>query len=148
MTEKQASPGWYPDPAGNTEKLRYWDGAQWTDEVRNKDDFAPLSPAPREQLEHIGADGFWTGPYPSSDTSKFAIFSLVSGLLGLAFLWLMLLFGYLGGILAIVFGAKGLTSNRRKMSIAGIALGIAVIVISLILHILSVVLLFKTGQYF
>lgn len=26
-----AQPGWYPDPAGNTGKLRYWDGAQWTE---------------------------------------------------------------------------------------------------------------------
>lgn len=25
-------PGWYPDPAGNAAKLRYWDGAQWTDQ--------------------------------------------------------------------------------------------------------------------
>lgn len=23
--------GWYPDPSGNTSKLRYWDGFQWTD---------------------------------------------------------------------------------------------------------------------
>lgn len=26
-----AQPGWYPDPAGNTGKLRYWDGTQWTE---------------------------------------------------------------------------------------------------------------------
>ena len=26
-----AQPGWYPDPSGNTSKLRYWDGGQWTD---------------------------------------------------------------------------------------------------------------------
>lgn len=26
-----AQPGWYPDPAGNTAKLRYWDGSQWTE---------------------------------------------------------------------------------------------------------------------
>lgn len=29
MTTPQA--GWYPDPAGDATKLRYWDGAQWTD---------------------------------------------------------------------------------------------------------------------
>jgi hypothetical protein len=23
--------GWYPDPAGNPKKIRYWDGKQWTD---------------------------------------------------------------------------------------------------------------------
>lgn len=25
--------GWYTDPAGDTSKLRYWDGAKWTDEL-------------------------------------------------------------------------------------------------------------------
>lgn len=29
MTTAQA--GWYPDPAGDATKLRYWDGAQWTE---------------------------------------------------------------------------------------------------------------------
>ena len=24
--------GWYPDPSGNATKLRYWDGAQWTND--------------------------------------------------------------------------------------------------------------------
>ena len=28
-----AQPGWYPDPAGDTGKLRYWDGTQWTDHL-------------------------------------------------------------------------------------------------------------------
>ena len=23
--------GWYPDPEGDTSRLRYWDGTQWTD---------------------------------------------------------------------------------------------------------------------
>lgn len=30
MSEQQA--GWYPDPLGDTTKLRYWDGAQWTND--------------------------------------------------------------------------------------------------------------------
>lgn len=30
MTQPQA--GWYPDPSGNTGKLRYWNGEQWTDD--------------------------------------------------------------------------------------------------------------------
>lgn len=28
MADQQA--GWYPDPAGDATKLRYWDGTQWT----------------------------------------------------------------------------------------------------------------------
>jgi hypothetical protein len=30
---EEPAPGWYPDPAG-TSAQRYWDGADWTDEVR------------------------------------------------------------------------------------------------------------------
>lgn len=26
-----AEAGWYPDPEGDTTRLRYWDGTQWTD---------------------------------------------------------------------------------------------------------------------
>ena len=32
-TMTNAQPGWYPDPAGDTGKLRYWDGTQWTDHL-------------------------------------------------------------------------------------------------------------------
>ena len=28
-----AQPGWYPDPAGDPNKLRYWDGMQWTEHL-------------------------------------------------------------------------------------------------------------------
>ena len=27
-------PGWYPDPGGNAQIERYWDGAVWTDHYR------------------------------------------------------------------------------------------------------------------
>ncbi len=30
MTQPQ--PGWYPDPAGDPTKLRWWDGANWTEQ--------------------------------------------------------------------------------------------------------------------
>jgi hypothetical protein len=31
----QPAAGWYPDPSGDTSKIRYWDGNQWTDQVRD-----------------------------------------------------------------------------------------------------------------
>lgn len=40
MTEPIA--GWYTDPAGDTSKLRYWDGAKWTDNLMD-------APAPEPQ---------------------------------------------------------------------------------------------------
>uniref|UniRef100_UPI0033B55AD9 DUF2510 domain-containing protein n=1 Tax=uncultured Dubosiella sp. TaxID=1937011 RepID=UPI0033B55AD9 len=33
-----AEAGWYPDPMGDAMKLRYWDGAAWTDH------YAPAQP--------------------------------------------------------------------------------------------------------
>lgn len=35
-----AQAGWYPDPSGNTSKLRYWDGTQWTDQYTDSPDAA------------------------------------------------------------------------------------------------------------
>ena len=31
MPESNAQPGYYPDPAGDTSKLRYWNGNEWED---------------------------------------------------------------------------------------------------------------------
>ncbi|MCL2529554.1 MAG: DUF4190 domain-containing protein [Coriobacteriia bacterium] len=33
MSEQQA--GWYPDPAGDATKLRYWDGTNWTNDFNS-----------------------------------------------------------------------------------------------------------------
>jgi len=35
MDETKAPPGWYPDPAGDTTKLRYWDGENWTGSLQD-----------------------------------------------------------------------------------------------------------------
>ena len=33
MTEGQAPAGWYPDPMGDTTKVRYWNGLAWTNQT-------------------------------------------------------------------------------------------------------------------
>lgn len=38
-------PGWYADPAGDTTKLRYWNGDAWTDDYRE----APPAAEPQVQ---------------------------------------------------------------------------------------------------
>ena len=45
MNETKAPPGWYPDPAGDTTKLRYWDGENWTGHLFRTSDCSsqPLS---------------------------------------------------------------------------------------------------------
>lgn len=40
MADQQA--GWYPDPSGDASKLRYWNGAQWTN------DFADANPTQQQ----------------------------------------------------------------------------------------------------
>lgn len=36
VSEQQTPAGWYPDP-GNSSRQRYWDGAQWTEQVSPPD---------------------------------------------------------------------------------------------------------------
>lgn len=43
MADQQA--GWYPDPAGDATKLRYWDGTQWTN------DYAAAQAQPATQAQ-------------------------------------------------------------------------------------------------
>lgn len=48
----QAPAGWYPDPSGNANKLRYWDGDAWTD---NYTDANPQSAAAQPGAAQAGA---------------------------------------------------------------------------------------------
>ena len=41
MADAQA--GWYPNPSGDTTKLRYWDGTQWTDDYTDAATFGQTS---------------------------------------------------------------------------------------------------------
>ena len=44
-------PGWYPDPAGSDELLRWWDGQDWTDRVSN----SAAAPPPLETENEAGS---------------------------------------------------------------------------------------------
>lgn len=59
MADYQA--GWYPDPSGDVSRLRYWDGAQWTD------DFAAAQPAQPQAGQNAGYGGPAAGQ-PASPT--------------------------------------------------------------------------------
>ncbi|MFE7578944.1 phospholipid scramblase-related protein [Streptomyces sp. NPDC057521] len=49
-THSNVSAGWYPDPHGAPQLLRYWDGSQWTEHTHSADGQAPAqAPAQPQQ---------------------------------------------------------------------------------------------------
>ncbi|MFJ3715114.1 phospholipid scramblase-related protein [Streptomyces sp. NPDC090057] len=56
MTTQSNTPaGWYPDPHGAAQTLRYWDGAQWTEHTNPAQQGAGQAPpvAPQQPAAHI-----------------------------------------------------------------------------------------------
>ncbi|NEC07105.1 phospholipid scramblase-related protein [Streptomyces sp. SID7909] len=49
-THSNVSAGWYPDPHGAPQLLRYWDGSQWTEHTHSADGQAPAQ-APAQQQQ-------------------------------------------------------------------------------------------------
>ncbi|MGW2249142.1 DUF2510 domain-containing protein [Kitasatospora sp. NPDC001660] len=45
MTTGSAPSGWYDDPSGQPNTLRWWDGSTWTDKIQAKPGGAPAAPA-------------------------------------------------------------------------------------------------------
>lgn len=99
MADQQA--GWYPDPLGDATKLRYWNGAQWTE------DYAAAQP-PTYPVDGYGNPAYAQQPasqgyYPPSQAVMSGtdqtlrliafIFSLIStvtfGLLLVPLIWMI-----------------------------------------------------------
>ncbi|MBJ7004574.1 phospholipid scramblase-related protein [Streptomyces griseofuscus] len=60
MTTQSNTPaGWYPDPHGAPQTLRYWDGSQWTEHTNNQAQQAPVAqqaiPQQQAQQPHQAA---------------------------------------------------------------------------------------------
>ncbi|MDR0513737.1 MAG: DUF2510 domain-containing protein [Coriobacteriaceae bacterium] len=86
--------GWYPDPAGNTAQLRYWDGNFWTDQYTEASAFMGQDHAPYPpQTPYYGQAA---RPQQGTDDSLKLIafvFSLVStisvGILLVPLIWMV-----------------------------------------------------------
>jgi hypothetical protein len=131
MADGQIPAGWYPDPAGDATKIRYWDGTAWTDQTQSyaypqvqttyygNEPLQPIYAPNQAPVYYAGADG--------KDRKGFAKAAMILGIVGIP----MTCCAYLAivpGILGLIFGALGLKSSKRGMAIAGIVLGaIAVI---------------------
>lgn len=108
-----ASAGWYDDGQG---RLRWWDGAQWTDSYA------------------ASATDTGSAPPPSGTAPKnlWGVLSLIAGIVGILLAWII--FGGVVGIAGVVFGLVGLSAVRsgratnRAMSIWGVILsGVAIL---------------------
>lgn len=67
MASPQA--GWYPDPSGDTTKLRYWDGAQWTDQFTPAQAAQPTMETPASVPEQPNQGQQFTTTQTSVDPS-------------------------------------------------------------------------------
>ncbi|MCL1799116.1 MAG: DUF4190 domain-containing protein [Eggerthellaceae bacterium] len=141
MSDSNPVAGWYADPEPGSTKLRYWDGAQWTDQltefpaaqaaeaaaagaqpvVEAAVPQAPDAAAQPVSLDpNYGQPGYMQ-PAPAAVPQKNgkAVASLVCGILGL------FLFGLILGIVAIVLGVQARKRpDRRGIAMAGIIFGV------------------------
>lgn len=136
MQENQTpTPGWYPDNVSGSNKLRYWDGTAWTENVMD----APAQAQPQyAQPQYVAA------PVKTPANGK-AIASLVLGILGLG-AWYLPLLGYPITIVGLVMGIMGLKSLKRGMAIAGIVLSAIGLLLTIGSSVVGVYMVL-TGQY-
>ncbi|MFD9002656.1 phospholipid scramblase-related protein [Streptomyces sp. NPDC059582] len=55
-TQSNTPPGWYPDPQGAPQTLRYWDGAQWTQHTNADQPGGKTPAAPQIPQQQAGPD--------------------------------------------------------------------------------------------
>jgi hypothetical protein len=152
MADEQIPAGWYPDPAGDTTKIRYWDGRGWTDQTQPAlnpelqggvvDSMRPVNmPVTPQPVYAPGQDvSAYTRPTQSNGREGMAIAALVLGIVGIPS---CICYGLsiIPGILALIFGILSLKSSRKGMAIAGIICGGVTIVLGIffIIYLFAVV---------
>jgi hypothetical protein len=137
VTPANATPaGWFPDPIGRYEH-RYFNGVSWTSDVSNAGQrmIDPLGTAPG----HLHAD--------VQRGNGIATAALTCGIIGTLVAWIpfIVVVGIALGVLALVFGIKGMrrsttVGSGRGIAIAGIVMGGLTLLISVFGVVLSVVL--------
>ncbi|MCL2826921.1 MAG: DUF2510 domain-containing protein [Eggerthellaceae bacterium] len=94
MGKRMAPQGWYPDPAGDTAKLRYWDGAAWTASTCDVS-MQPMQPAaPAPVAEDPTGDGCLMRLFANGrDAFLWPRFAPKVAKRGLSFSWMSLVLG-------------------------------------------------------
>lgn len=57
-----SSPGWYPDPAGDPNLLRYWDGSGWSSQTRPMEQPQQTGPSAWPELEQQQPEAWSSAP--------------------------------------------------------------------------------------
>jgi hypothetical protein len=149
MADEQIPAGWYPDPAGDTTKIRYWDGQGWTaqtqpafnPELRGGIAEPTQSPNVLVTPQPVYAPGqdmsAYTRPPTSNGREGMAIAALVLGIVGVVS---CICYGLsiIPGVLALIFGILSIKSSRKGMAIAGIICGAIAIILAIFFIIIMV----------
>jgi len=137
MANGQTPAGWYPDPAGDTSLIRYWDGHAWTAQTQpmvqpgqmSGIGLPPVTPQP------VYAPGQAIPPNlttkPSEGRKGFAIAGFVMGIVSVVFFCFTWIDAAVA-ILAIIFSALGIKSSRKRMAIIGLVLGIVGLIVAVV----------------
>jgi hypothetical protein len=132
VTDQQLPSGWFPDPLGRYDH-RWFNGTSWTSDV---------STDGRRLVDPLGIS-----PGPSAPArNRPATVSVVCGLIGVAIAWIpiVVVAGFVLAVVAIVAGIRGVRSGRSSgvgtgRATAGLIIGIAALLASVVGVILSVV---------
>lgn len=127
--------GWFPDPLGRHEH-RYFNGASWTSDV---------SDGGQRLIDPLGTlPGYQNSG--GSASNGLATAALTCGIIGTLIAWMpfAVVIGIVLGVLALVFGIKGLRRSAtvgrgRGAAIAGIVTGSLALLLAIVGVILSVV---------
>jgi hypothetical protein len=167
--------GWYPDPAGDTTRIRYWNGQAWTEQTQpainpelqaGAGGFGPVPDAAAQQgqqfqqplqapqanvpLQPIYAPGQELPAYPvapqGTDRKGLAIASLVLGIVGVLSCCLSWV-ATIPGILAIIFGILGVKSSKKGMAIAGIICGALAIILGILMLVFALDMIKNPTEY-
>lgn len=130
-----APAGWHPDPADPTSgALRYWDGRQWTDQVRPAPAAAASYPPPPAGSGYppFASQGQYGGPHPYGPwgNQKASLgaanrFSFIA--IGVSVLYLIIAVATHFVILGILPIGMAIRAMARKEKLAPVALVFAVI---------------------
>lgn len=75
-------PGWYDDPDGTPQRLRWWDGTRWTDHTHGESD--PVAGASTLARGNRGGPWLWVGLGLVGALVATVVFGVVTGLLRLS----------------------------------------------------------------